>query len=121
MATPIRLYKGGKISGPIYGPVDVAAWIADGWSRDPQPIGAEGLPKIEYADPTPENMSSSILKDIPFVEVDSVVTRESREAELMDMSWQAIKKIADSHGIKKPDDGWDEAIPMILDAEFPSN
>ena len=47
--------------------------------------------------------------------------RQSRQAELEGMDWREIKPIAESHGIEKPEAGWDEAIPLILDAEFGGN
>lgn len=52
-------------------------------------------------------------------------TREAREAQLRQMyaqsnGWREVAKIAELHGItEKPDGGWDEAIPAILDLEFP--
>ena len=49
------------------------------------------------------------------------MTREQREAELLEMTWQAVKAIAEPFGISKPAGGWDEAIPLILDFEFPEN
>lgn len=47
------------------------------------------------------------------------MTKTERETELLDMPWQAIKSIAEPLGIAKPEGGWDEAIPLILEAEFP--
>ena len=46
------------------------------------------------------------------------MTREEREAELLEMTWQAVKAISEPLGISKPAGGWDEAIPLILDFEF---
>jgi hypothetical protein len=46
------------------------------------------------------------------------MTREQREAELLEMTWQAVKAIAEPLDIAKPAGGWDEAIPLILDFEF---
>jgi hypothetical protein len=46
------------------------------------------------------------------------MTREEREAELLEMTWQAVKAIAEPLGISKPAGGWDEAIPLILDFDF---
>lgn len=52
-------------------------------------------------------------------------TRAEREAELKakfkSEGWKPIQAIATSHGISKPDTGWDAAIPLILDKEFPPN
>lgn len=47
------------------------------------------------------------------------MTKEQREAELLEMTWQAVKAIAEPLDIAKPAGGWDEAIPLILDFEFP--
>ena len=32
-------------------------------------------------------------------------------------NWSPIKAIAESYGIDKPDGGWEDAIPLIVDAE----
>lgn len=34
-----------------------------------------------------------------------------------DGGWRAIKAIADPLGITKPETGWDDAIPLIVEAE----
>lgn len=49
------------------------------------------------------------------------MTRADREIELMGMRWQQIRDIAESvaPSIEKPKGGWDEAIPLILAAEYP--
>ena len=47
--------------------------------------------------------------------------RAAREAELNGLlpdNWRSVKRIAQELDIEKPDGGWDEAIPMILDKEF---
>ena len=53
---------------------------------------------------------------------DARLTRAEREAELYaiyEKGYSGVKAIAASHGItERPTDGWDAAIPMILDAEF---
>lgn len=100
----IQLHKGAEKS-PFLHEVDALDWIRLGWSRAPQPIATKPAQS-----PQPEATIT-----------EATITRESRESDLMDMSWQAIKKIAESHGIEKPEDGWDEAVPMILDAEYPKD
>lgn len=35
--------------------------------------------------------------------------------------WRAIKAIADQYGIERPENGWDDAIPLILKAEGASD
>jgi hypothetical protein len=47
------------------------------------------------------------------------MTKADREAELLEMTWQAVKAIAEPLGIEKPSGGWDEAVPSILAIEFP--
>lgn len=47
------------------------------------------------------------------------MTRTNREVELKSLSWQEIKAIAGTHGITKPEDGWENAIPLVLAVEFP--
>lgn len=47
------------------------------------------------------------------------MTKAEREAELLEMTWQAVKAIAEPLGIEKPPGGWDEAVPSILAIEFP--
>ena len=53
--------------------------------------------------------------------VTNSMTREERETQLIEVydqkGWQGIKAIADKLNISKPAGGWDEAIPLILDAE----
>ncbi len=51
------------------------------------------------------------------------MNRDEREAELLEMRWQQIKAIAEDMEppINKPDGGWDEAVSLILDAEFPGD
>ena len=47
--------------------------------------------------------------------------REQREAELQGLlpdNWRSVKRIAQELGIEKPNGGWDEAIPLILQKEF---
>jgi hypothetical protein len=46
--------------------------------------------------------------------------KAERKAELEAMSWRALKKAASVWGITEaPEGGWDEAIPLILNYEFP--
>jgi hypothetical protein len=53
------------------------------------------------------------------------ISRAEREAQLRQLfatqGWKGIQPIAQEHGISKPVKGWDEAIPMILEKEFPPN
>lgn len=48
------------------------------------------------------------------------MTRDDREIELIGMRWQQVRDIAESvvPPIEKPKGGWDEAIPLILAAEY---
>lgn len=64
--------------------------------------------------PTPE---ADLLQTLP--------ERTLRESELRQKfdqeGWKAIQAIAQAHDITKPSSGWDAAIPLILDKEFPPN
>ncbi|MEO1523254.1 MAG: hypothetical protein AAFU78_21110 [Cyanobacteria bacterium J06633_2] len=79
---------------------ELATWIAYGWlTEQPTQEQPNAIPKEETKAP-------------------QVNLRDEREVELKAMDWRALKAIAEQHGIDKPDDGWDEAIPFILDVEF---
>lgn len=53
------------------------------------------------------------------------ISRAERESQLRQLfatqGWKAIQPIAAEHGISKPVKGWDDAIPLILEKEFPPN
>ncbi len=53
------------------------------------------------------------------------ISRAHREAQLRELfatqGWKVIQPIAQEHGIPKPPKGWDDAIPLILEKEFPPN
>ena len=53
----------------------------------------------------------------------TVDPKASREAELNGLDWREIKAIAESFEppIEKPDGGWDEAISLIVEREFPAD
>ncbi|MEM9945480.1 MAG: hypothetical protein AAF810_05380 [Cyanobacteria bacterium P01_D01_bin.36] len=114
MPSAVRLYKGGETSPPVY-PSEVWAWKAEGWSLTSEfvpPGSVAEIDKLINAEPLSKDTSS-------------VLTRGDRELELLqiyeDSGWSAIKAIAIENSIiDKPDDGWDAAIPLILDKEFPS-
>jgi hypothetical protein len=59
--------------------------------------------------------------DLEVIEPEITDAREYREIELMGIyeqdGWRGLRAIAKPLGIEKPDDGWDEAIPLILEAE----
>ena len=42
---------------------------------------------------------------------------EELEKLYVDEGWQPIKALAQKYGIPKPNNGWDEAIPLIVKAE----
>ncbi|MEM9805949.1 MAG: hypothetical protein AAF959_11760 [Cyanobacteria bacterium P01_D01_bin.56] len=46
--------------------------------------------------------------------------RELRQQELLAMSWQKIRAVAEGFQppVEKHEDGWEETIPSILDREF---
>ena len=47
-----------------------------------------------------------------------ISSRENRQSALEAMDWREIKAIAEEYNITKPEEGWDDAIPLILDHEF---
>ena len=105
-----RLYKGGEVS-PLLHPIDAQSWLPLGWSEEK---------------PTQQTQPNGLQKEEKTEAPKGQITREQREAELLSLyygesgdgaNWRAIKAIADPLGITKPDDGWDEAIPLILTAE----
>lgn len=99
----IILYKDGEASPPLY-EVDARAWMAMGWSPL---ISEEGKTSSVSQDlaPEPEEVTVTITKQ------DSV---EDYLKKLWEKEgWMAIKDIASDLGIKKPEGGWDEAIPLI--------
>jgi hypothetical protein len=101
----LRLYRGTKKS-PLLHPIDAQGWLSMGWSKS--------LPDTQ-------NVQNQIQQ-----KETTQTERQDRENELMDLyygasgeesNWRAIKSIADSLGIEKPAEGWEEAIPLILKAE----
>lgn len=109
MKALITVYKAGECPRVIHS-VDLSDYLTNGWSTE------------DSQNPIPAN-STIVERD-----EDSVVTknasRDDREAKLKailaeEAGWKSIKEIANSLGItKKPQGGWDEAIPMILTEEF---
>jgi hypothetical protein len=71
--------------------------------------------------PTPPSEGAGITNEADLLQ--NPVSRANREAELRQLfstqGWKAIQPIAQEHGIPKPPAGWDAAIPLILDKEFP--
>ena len=65
-------------------------------------------------DPTQHTVYGSA----PVEPVEEQSSREEREAALLEMGWRELKGIAESLGVEKNADGWEETIPAILDAEF---
>lgn len=59
--------------------------------------------------------------DLETITPDVQDARAYREIELMGIyeqdGWRGLKAIAEPLGIEKPVDGWDESIPLILEAE----
>ena len=50
--------------------------------------------------------------------MDKTTRIEELEALYVSDGWQPIKKMAEALGIPKPNNGWDEAIPLIVEAEI---
>ena len=96
----IRLYKGGDES-PLLHPIDAQAWRAIGWVDEP----------------TNESVDAPISED-------AGLSKDEREAELMDMDWRDLKDIADGFSppiLRQSGLSWEETIPEILEREYGSN
>jgi hypothetical protein len=108
----MRLYRGAETS-PLLHPIDARGWIAAGWTETPieetSHAEREGLREKEETSKGQQ------------VETEPQDARESRELELLGIyevdGWRGLKAIAEPLGIEKPADGWDEAIPLILEKE----
>lgn len=65
------------------------------------------------------NVTTTLESDL----LQSLPNRAEREAALGILfateGWKPIQAIAQVHGISKPSSGWDAAIPLILEKEFP--
>lgn len=65
--------------------------------------------------------SQAAQKQTELIEPETQDARAYREIELMGIyesdGWRGLKAIAEPLGIEKPQDGWDESIPLILEAE----
>lgn len=94
----VILYKDGEASPPLY-EVDARGWEKMGWTR-----ATEGLPQ-EDVEPVPEPIVNEVIP---------VATHLKKLFETE--GWLAIKDIASPLDIKKPDDGWGSAIPLIVAA-----
>lgn len=75
------------------------------------------LPPVVDGIGTSSTTEADLLQNLP--------SRAERETELKEKfdkeGWKSIQAIAQIHGIVKPAGGWDGAIPLILDREFPPN
>ena len=99
----ITLYKDGEASPPLY-EVDARGWMAMGWEL-PDSEEAEAPEVEETPTPEPEQVTVTLSKS------DSV---EDYLKKLWEKEgWMAIKEIAVDLQIEKPEDGWDQAIPLI--------
>lgn len=86
-----QLYRGEEVS-PFIPPIDLPGWLAQGWSKGKTTSGP------------------AEVEEKPQEGID-------RKAELEAMDWREVKAIAEKLGIEKPENGWDEAIPLIIEKE----
>jgi hypothetical protein len=106
---PFPIYKPGESPRKVYG-VDYPCWALDGWSKDPPgtvtPPEPEAPPIIS-ADPS---FAQPTAYDRRKAELDSLIAESG--------GWANIQRIANELGIaEKPDGGWKDAIPLILEKE----
>lgn len=70
--------------------------------------------------PSPGDNAAAIPTSINTLLASTRLERESQLNQLFaDQGWKPIEAIAKEHSITKPSGGWDKAIPLILDKEFP--
>ena len=94
--------------------VDLNDYVAIGWSLSP----VDDLAKVTIPDPMPA--TSKTVE----VEIDPKTRRLNELTPIIGAKggWEEIKAIAAIHNIninQKPKGGWDEAIGLILAAEYP--
>jgi hypothetical protein len=105
---PFPIYKDGQ-KKVVHG-VDYAGWADRGWTLEP------GEPMVETVT---ETHSDTVPPELPT----ELTPYEVRKAELESLlketqGWRNIERIAKELGItQKPAGGWDDAMPLILEAE----
>ncbi len=68
-----------------------------------------------------KEISQATEEQTQLIEPETEDARSYREIELMGIyeedGWRGLKAIAVPLGIERPEEGWDESIPLILEAE----
>lgn len=106
---PFPIYKDGQ-KKVVHG-VDYAGWADRGWTLEP------GEAPVETVTESASDIGSTIGSPT------ELTPYEVRKAELESLmketqGWRNIERIAKELGIaQKPAGGWDDAIPLILEAE----
>lgn len=109
-------------------PVDAPAYLSSPlWSLNPP--GSSTKPTLSVVPATPPVVVSSQVSEpaTPVRPARSVTAKEgrlTRQNELQaivaeEQGWRQIKQIAEAYDISKPEGGWDDAIPLILNIEYP--
>lgn len=126
MAERIMFYKvDGTEKRSVY-PIDAPPFLqSSNWTTNPP--SSKTVPfKPPTQSPASPLSPTPAPPPTPKQSVKPLTTRVTRQNELQaiaakDQGWREIKDIAESLGIVKPSTGWDDAISLILDKEFPSS
>lgn len=92
--------------------VDLNDYVAIGWSLSP----VDDLAKVTIPDPIPPTSTPAEVM------IDPQTRRRNELTTIIGAKggWEEIKAIAAIHNItQKPKGGWDEAINLIIAAEYP--
>lgn len=106
---PVMVYHPDRPSRKVWR-VDLNDYLAIGWSLSPV---------VDLAKVTQTSTTEEVTKE---VEIDPQTRRRNELSTIVGVKggWEEIKAIAAIHNInQKPKGGWDEAIDLILAAEFP--
>lgn len=106
---PFPIYKDGETR--MIHSVDYGAWAAHGWSTNPPVEGKPQQENLTEKSPLPDSLTPA--QDTAYVQ------RQQALQALFDEpnGWRSIERIAKPLSINKPATGWEDAIPLILEAE----
>jgi hypothetical protein len=123
VADPVMVYHPDHPSRKVWR-VDLHDYLAIGWSLSP--VSDSAKTQIEAAKGiSPASPSTPVVIEPQAdaeIEIDPKTRRQNELQTIIgaEGGWKEIKEIAAIHNItKKPTGGWDEAIGLILDIEFP--
>lgn len=112
----IYLYKNGQRSPLLY-PVDAAGWEQLGWKKTMEESFMEESIAKSQLKHEPISQEINLGFDDDFID-EYTLESLTQILEHPDLGWREIRVIARRFGItEKPSEGWDAAIPLILEAQ----